>query len=238
MGSMWSLYEDEINMLEYDDSDFNKLLEELEEDSKKIDALSHAIDHQFEWLDIVMDVQIVLEKFISNMNSLSFTHDFISKDSTDNSFLIGTLWSGVISSYEGFVHDIFDILLRNGSFSKKANDRIHGLSEELKRHLRINKKNISSNDCLRSLFRRATLNNPNKGAKLANHLFDLNIPEVDNVEMLRALEVRNSYTHNNGGSVVSLSSLKSFHQVIDTTVSDYANGILRQAKNIHPAEIG
>jgi hypothetical protein len=71
----------------------------------------------------------------------------------------------------------------------------------------------------------------NNGAALANHLFKTNIPEIDEKEMLNALEIRNAYTHNNGGIEVSLTSLVTFHDKIDIAVSSYIEEILKQANS-------
>lgn len=218
------------SMIENDDLELNRLIDELEKDSEEIDKINSELENHFEWLDILTGLNEISKKFVSNMDSLSSIHKSIS-DTIDNSFLIGTLWSGVISSYEGFVHDFFDLLLSNRIHAQEAIDKTPSLDKGLSDQIRLNKNKSISVEYLRFLFRKATLNNPNNGATLANHLFKTNIPEIDDKEMLCALEIRNAYTHNNGGIAVSLPSLELFHDKIDTAVSSYIKEIQNQANS-------
>jgi hypothetical protein len=129
------------------------------------------------------------------------------------------------------VHDLFDLLLSNRIHAQEAIDKAPSLDKGLSEQIRLNKNKPISVEYLQSLFRKATLNNPNNGAALANHLFKTNIPVIDE-KMLNALEIRNAYTHNNGGIEVSLPSLKLFHDEIDSAVSGYIRAILKQCEFI------
>lgn len=217
-------------MIKDDDFELNQFIDELEKDSKEIDKINAELENHFEWLEIITGLNEISRKFVSNMDSLSSIHESIS-DTIDHSFLIGTLWSGVISSYEGFVHNLFDLLLSNRIHAQEAIYKAPSLDKGLLDQIRLNKNKSISVEELRSLFRKATLNNPNKGAALANHLFKTNIPEIDEKEMLSALEIRNAYTHNNGGIEVSLPSLELFHNKIDTVVSSHIKELLNQANS-------
>ncbi|GHT95655.1 hypothetical protein FACS1894116_11510 [Betaproteobacteria bacterium] len=217
-------------MIEDDDFELNQFMDELEKESKEIDEISSELENHFEWHDILIGLNEISRKFVSNMDSLSSIYESIS-DTIDNSFLIGTLWSGVLSAYEGFVHDFFDLLLSNRIHSQEAIDKSASLEKGISNQIRLNKNKSISVEELRSLFRKATLNNPNKGAALANHLFKTNIPEIDEKIVLSVLEIRNAYTHNNGGIAVSLPSLEQFHEKIDTLVSVFIKEILDQANS-------
>ncbi|MGC4075938.1 MAG: hypothetical protein QM702_02655 [Rubrivivax sp.] len=217
-------------MIEDDDFELNRIMDELEEGSKEINEINSELENYFEWLEVLTGLNKISKKFVSNMDSLSSIHGSIS-DTIDNSFLIGTLWSGVISSYEGFVHDLFDLLLSNRIHAQAAVEGAPSLDKGLLDQIKLNKNKYISAEDLRFLFRKATLSNPNKGAALANHLFKTNIPEIEDKEMLSALKIRNAYTHNNGGVEVSLSSLELFHDKIDTAVGGYIKEILNQANS-------
>jgi hypothetical protein len=219
-------------MIEDDYFELNQsqLADELKKFLNEFEEINLELENSFEWYDVLVDLNKISIKFVSNMESLSSVYNSILND-VDNSFLIGTLWSGVVSAYEGFVRDIFDLLLSKKIYSQEAIGKAISLDKGLSDQIRLNKNKSISVKELRSLFRRATLNNPNKGAALANHLFKINIPQIDDREMLRALEIRNAYTHNNGGIVVLLSSLKIFHVTIDTIVSYYIRGIIDQANS-------
>ena len=212
----------ELNQSQLAD-EFKKYLNELE-------GIDLELENSFEWYDILVDLNEISIKFVSNMKSLSSAYNSILND-VDNSFLIGTLWSGVVSAYEGFVHDLFDLLLSKKIYSQEAMGKVISLDKGLSDQIRLNKNKSISVEKLRSLFRKATLNDPNKGAALANHLFKINIPQIDDGEMLRALEIRNAYTHNNGGIVVLLSSLKIFHNKIDNIVGHYIVEITDRANS-------
>lgn len=217
-------------MIEDEDLELKQFIDELDNDAKEIDDLCFELETHFEWLDIVVEWQGVSEKFISNMESLSSIYEAISAR-IDNSFLIGTLWSGVLSAYEGFVHDFFDLLLSKKIHSEEASKKSLTLEEKISIQLRIKDKKSISTEQLRIIFRKATLNNPINGAKLANHLFNANIPLIDEETIKEALKIRNDFTHNNGGVVVTLSALEAFHKKIDIVVSNFINEILSQANN-------
>jgi len=217
-------------MIEDEDFELNQLIDELENDAKEIDDLYFELETHFKWFDIVVELKGVSKKFISNMDSLSSIYEAISAK-TDNSFLIGTLWSGVLSAYEGFVHDFFDLLLSNQIHSEEATKKSSTLEKKISSQLRIKDKKSISTEQLRIVFRKATLNNPINGAKLANHLFNTNIPLIDEETIEAALKIRNAFTHNNGGVVVTLSALEAFHEKIDFVVSNFINEILSQANN-------
>jgi hypothetical protein len=218
----------------YEDHDYqiNQLIDELEKDAKEYDALNFELKTHFEWLDIITELNEVYNKFISNMDSLSSVYDAISVE-TDNVFLIGILWSGVLSAYEGFVHDFFDLLLSKQIHAEEATKKSSSLEKNISNQIRIKNNKSTSPEILRDLFRKATLNDPTKVAKLANQLFKTNIPLIDEETVARALNIRNAFTHNNGGVVVSQSDLEQFHKKIYDLVSYFIDEILSQAEKIY-----
>lgn len=228
----------EMGKMEDFDSELEKFIEEMDEDQKEIEKKFDEIENLHKWEDLISGLLPISEKFAKNMDSLSSAYA-LKLEPESHSFLIGTLWAGVLAAYEGFAHDLFDLLLSKETHVNEALKRASTMSKNLKSQIRM-KDNLSpSASDLRNLFKTATLHNPSRGVALANHLFDIEIPEVDENSIENALKIRNAYAHNNGGVEVSLPLLEEFHNQIESLVSKFIYSILGQANNkIPPSDVG
>lgn len=178
---------------ELDEFDFDS----LDEDLAEIDRLSGLVNETFEWWVVLLDLQYLTAQFHNNLRSLKLGA-IIPKEQTrkDNSFLYGTLLSGVISIYEGFVHDLLDACLNKDEFMNNAIANISALDPKDQGYLKI-KQNGSGKD-LRIQLKKATLHDPIQIARIVDALFKLPFPKPRDELIIKILKVRNAFTHNNG----------------------------------------
>ncbi|HFG1793154.1 TPA: hypothetical protein ACGF1Q_003451 [Vibrio cholerae] len=220
--------------MEQDECHLEKSLEEIENAEKEIDKVFAELYEASEWVDLAFDLDEVFSRFIENMESLACVFEAIERSDKRNYFLIGTLWSGVLGAYEGFVHDLFERLLKKEAYLEQAVKNVPNLSEKDKSYLRLNCKKVIDKAELETQLRRATLHEPNQIARLVNALFGISVPTVCKVEVERALSIRNAYIHNNGFNQgrnlvkLDLSSLKEFHYVIDYLISCFVHELKRE----------
>lgn len=226
-----------------EDSELDDILNILEQDYKEIESSLKLLDEANDWLFLLEDIaNDAAEQFIANMDSLSIVFDIIKNNEKNNSFLVGTIWSGVLAAYEGFVHDLLDQLLKHEKYKNLALTEINNLTDKDKNHLRIGKKHIITEQKLRELFNKATLHDPNQIVRLAKILFHLQLPEINEDYVHEALKIRNAYTHYNGlnnGTKISLTieRLEAFHANIDLIVGDFIDGIKAHADNFFKQKI-
>ena len=96
----------------FDNSELDDFIKELDDLNEEMNDLNLMMDEAFEWLDILPCIEADLNEFIKNMESLSLTFKAIAESKENVDFLIGTLWVGVLSAQEGFMHRFFDRLLQ------------------------------------------------------------------------------------------------------------------------------
>lgn len=213
---------------EWNEDEFNedmKALERMEEEGKEI---YQAIDTASEWLDIHSKTESILYRFIENMKGIECVIENLpEKDNSKQRFLIATLLGGVISAYEGMVHNFVTLLMKNKNYRKEEN--LKKIKVEDLERLNI-KKHISWDDLVIRL-NGATLNRPNLVARILNALFEFNIPEGDEEEIKNLIAMRNDFTHNNGINSegkeydVSWEYLTSFLSRMDGLVATYVNSM-------------
>lgn len=223
----------ELDEMEVDEMELEEHLAELDILEKEMDQHSALMNEAGEWLGLAFDVAEDLNRFIENMESLFSVFEVIEKSEKGNYFLIGTLWSGVLGAYEGFVHDLFERLLGKEAYLEHAVKNVPNLSDKDKNYLRLNQKKSIGKVELETQLRRATLHEPNQIARLVNILFGISVPTVCEAQVERALNIRNAYIHNNGFDQgtrveVDLASLKEFHHVIDDLISHFAYELQRE----------
>lgn len=179
----------------------------MDEDLAEIDRLSGLVDEAFEWWGVFLDLQTLTEQFQNDLHSLKLGAIIPKKQTEkDNSFLYGTLLSGIISLYEGFVHDLLDICLNKDDFMNKALENISRLEPNDQGYLKIRKN--GSGEELRLKLKKATLHDPIQIARIVGALFNLPFPRPRDEFIIKVLEIRNNFTHNNGklnGEKISLS---------------------------------
>ncbi|WP_462174373.1 hypothetical protein [Pseudoalteromonas xiamenensis] len=113
--------------LEFDFEDFERECEEFE---KELSAIESHIDSAFEWIDLLFELQEAVERFNVNMSSINKVADYIKDAQSQENFVCGTLLSGVVSAYEGFVHELFNACCQKSEYIDRAKTRISNLSEK------------------------------------------------------------------------------------------------------------
>lgn len=219
----------------FNDLELDEFLKELDNLSEEIDNCNLMMNEGFEWIDTLSGIKTDLAEFIQNMESLSITFKAISESKENVDFLIGTLWGGVISAQEGFLHQFFYRLLQKDSYLQMAISNIKSLPEKDLKRLKINPNRKISKKYINKLFQAITLNNPNTTTRLINHLFKINIPKICEAEMMHALNIRNAYTHKNGlingkKITVPIKLLEEFHEKIDLLIANFVDGLLAQTE--------
>lgn len=220
-----------MNAAYFDDEETNKINEEIEFSLEKIDRLSQYIETGFE-LDFILQETIqILHNFNVNIVSIGdVINKLPNKDNSKHRFLIGILFGGVVSAYEGMVHDFVDLLMNSINFKKE--EAIKKIPQEVLNALKI-KEGLAWNE-LAKFLQKATLNRPNIVARILNALFEFNIPEGNEKEIASLIKMRNDFAHNNGFSRDGLvhnpswDELNAFCTLMDELVSSYA--ISLQAK--------
>ncbi len=178
---------------EFEDFDW----EEFEDDQRELDELDKKIDGAFEWIDVFFELEDKLTTFNENMESLY--QGIVSAEQQKNSrFLNGILLVGVVSSYESFVHDFFDICCTKQEYIAKAVLNIDKLGDKDKNYLRL--KVGMSEDDLKKRLKKVTLHDPIQIANIAALLFGLKMPVLKQAHTERLLEQRNLFTHHGGVS--------------------------------------
>ncbi|MHC8470984.1 hypothetical protein [Plesiomonas shigelloides] len=103
--------------MEQNEMELEEALAEIDIYEKELYQLQEPIYELGEWMYLAENVAKDLSRFIENMESISSAFKIIENSDKSNYFLIGTLWSGVLGAYEGFVHDFFESLLKKKSIS-------------------------------------------------------------------------------------------------------------------------
>ncbi|NMD50875.1 hypothetical protein HG547_04415 [Shewanella sp. DNRA4] len=213
--------------MEFDEFDFDPLDEELAE----IDRMAALTNEAFEWWIVLLDLKSLTEQFQNNLRSLKQGAIIPTKEliREDNSFLYGTLLSGVISAYEGFVHDLLDACLRKDAFMDNAIANISKLDPKDQGYLKI-KKNGNAKD-FKIKLRETTLHDPIKVARIAEALFGLPFPKPSNGLIIKILEIRNAFTHNNGKVkdekiILTINDFLSALDIFDEIVIAYLNELV------------
>ncbi|MBW3516833.1 hypothetical protein KO537_19280 [Shewanella sp. NKUCC01_JLK] len=221
--------------LDFDFEEFEREFErECEQHEKEMDTLNAQLDNAFEWMDLLFDLQSSIERFNENMNSLNLGIESQKKESEPNCFLYGTLLIGIISAYEGFIHELFNACCNKTDYIKDALLNIKKLTSEDARHLKISTKKTLSEGELKQKLLSATLHDPIQISRLSERLFGLKMPTIKNDFSKKLLELRNAFTHNNGylgGEYVkpSYHDAKTVHHLFVALVNGYVNSITKNA---------
>lgn len=224
-----------------DDDDFDKELElaikEFEKKAEEFDEIRNNIDKLTLWAPLLEDLYQILEVFIKNMESLELSFNFIEDDNDTAYFLSGVVWCGIISAYEGFIHDLLHAILQKDDFFDSAKGNFSKLNDNLKyRLLNKNKWDSFDREILEKGLRDATLSNPTVAAILMEVLFDLPMPKINKSRFKSILKIRNAYAHNNGfkngkKQVVEKAKLVSLHEEMDKLVCEFASKITNKFNN-------
>jgi hypothetical protein len=215
-------------MTDWDEEEFNKQMKEIELLEKEGTELYQFIDNGFEWIALYQSIYPVFLKFFANMDSIGHVIDTLpNKNDSEHQFLIATLLGGVISAHEGMIHDFVSSLMNSSNYRKEEN--IRKIQDKDLKDLSI-RKNLSWNELAKKL-QGATLNHPNRVARILNALFEFNLPEDNEDEITNLIQMRNDFTHNNGtrkdGTVYNLSweYLDRFHTTMYELVATYVKNM-------------
>jgi len=216
---------------EFEDFDWEAIDNELEDDLLELDELYKKMDEAFEWMDVFFELEDKLTTFNENMESLY--QGIVSAEQQKNSrFLNGILLVGVVSSYESFVHDFFDICCTKQEYIAKAVLNIDKLGNKDKNYLRL--KVGMSEDSLKKRLKKVTLHDPVQIANIAALLFGLKMPILKQAHTEKLLEQRNLFTHHGGvsdGESVDITSsyLLGVYDAIYRLINGYVSAIKSHA---------
>ncbi|GLZ21342.1 hypothetical protein [Burkholderia plantarii] len=214
-------------MDENDDFDWDAFNKEMEANEQELENLFQNLDTLFDWLDVFASLEKTTQQFNSNMESINQGISLLSRQNKPNeNYLNGIFLVGIVSAYESFIHDFFDILCRNQRYISLALVNLDKLSNKDKNHLRL-KKNISEDHLISSL-KKATLYDSVQVARISEALFDLRIPILKKDHTEKLLEQRNIFTHHGGLSdgkpvEIRLEYVISVYDVILKLINGYIN---------------
>ncbi|QYJ77514.1 hypothetical protein [Shewanella acanthi] len=217
------------------DFDFEEFERECELHEKEMDILNAEIDNAFEWIDLLFELKSSVERFNENMNSLNEAIESQKNESDLNSFLYGTLLVGIISVYEGFIHELFSACCNKTDYIKLALSNIKKLNDKDANYLKISSQKTLSEDELKQKLLRATLHDPIQISRLSDALFGLKMPTIKNDFSKKLLDLRNAFTHNNGylgGQYVKPShqDVKTVHYLFVALINGYVNSITKSSE--------
>lgn len=159
---------------------------------------SAAYDTAFAWWAVVGGLPSVFERYKSSIASLEKMLSTLS-DSPEDRFSRGTLLVGLVSAYEGLVHDFLLQCCQSYPLATKAILNLENLEHKDKNYLGL--KVDCTRDELVLKLKRKTFHDPMQVTRLCNVLFELPLPWAHEKEALyykTLLKTRNSYTHNGG----------------------------------------
>lgn len=217
-----------MKLTDSDDDGLDQLIKDIELAGRELEELGQNIDTGFVWLNLHKDMLPILRRFIEHLKSIDdVVHHLPDKDNVRHRFLLGTLFGGVVSAYEGMVHDFVDLLMNCDNY--KSIERITKIEANDLKRLRI--KQGPGWDELALGLGKATLNHPNVVARILNSLFEFSVPQADEDALEHLIKMRNDFTHNNGfdgtgqAYEVSWEELSAFIVGIDELVALYVQNV-------------
>lgn len=217
-----------MEITDLDDDGLDQLIKEIELEGRQLEELSQNVDTGFAWLTLYEDMRPILRRFIDHLRSIDDVVGHLpNKDDVRHRFLLGTLFGGVVSAYEGMVHDFVDLLMNSDNY--KNIERLKNIDTNDLNRLRI-KQGPSWGELTLGLGR-ATLNHPNIVTRILNSLFEFSVPQVDEDALEHLIQMRNDFTHNNGFNKVgeayevSWEQLSNFIVGIDELVAIYVQNV-------------
>lgn len=184
-----------METIDLQDDGLDQLLQEVDQMGGEFAADQQRLDTEFAWDMLYQDMRPILRRFIDHLQSIDDVMEHLpDKDDARQRFLIGTLLGGVVSAYEGMVHDFVDLLMNSDNY--KNTERIRYIQGDDLKRLKI--KQGLGWDELAARLGKATLNHPNVVARILNSLFKFSVPQGDEDALERLIQMRNDFTHNNG----------------------------------------
>ncbi|HBP5562195.1 TPA: hypothetical protein L6B75_28395 [Pseudomonas aeruginosa] len=188
-----------------DEFDIDESMRELDALDAEIQELlrleeiqSAAYDKAFAWWDVVGGLPSIFKRYKSNIASLEKMFPLLS-DNKEDRFSRGTLLVGLVSAYEGLIHDFLLLCCQSYALATKAASNLNNLEPYDRTYLGL--KVDCSRDELIMKLKKKTFHDPMQVTRLCNVLFELPLPGVHDKEVSyyrSLLKARNSYTHNGG----------------------------------------
>jgi len=207
------------------------MTDDFDDLKRELAIFDNFTDTANEWIDVLFELVDKLKIFNQNMKSLKLgiTHACNQKN---NYFLNGVLLVGVVSAYESFVHDFFNICCSKQTYIANALKNVDRLGNKDRNHLRL-KAQVSEED-LSERLRSATLHDPIQIAKISNILFGLKMPVLEEKYNRELLERRNLFTHNGGfldGKPIDMTTeyLTHSYEQIYSLINAYVNAVREDA---------
>ncbi|APC14613.1 hypothetical protein BLL42_02260 [Pseudomonas frederiksbergensis] len=177
--------------------DWDENERELEAALRDMDFWGGQVEESGEWVSLLLSMQDKLFQFKDNMESISISFPVMESSAEKSSqFLCGVMMVGIVSAYEGFVHDLFSVILDKSSHAELAVSQIEKLNDKDKAYLKL--KGCQSYEVLKAALSRATLHDPNQIARLSSVLFNVILPSLPDDFCAKLLRIRNDYSHNSG----------------------------------------
>jgi hypothetical protein len=169
--------------------DTGNLEKEINDDLLRMDEVN-------ELLNISVELTSSIDKFNNNMECLAKAFHLLTDDK-NNLFLKGTIFSGIISAFEGFVHELFKIFCNQPIYISRAMENIKSTPKPiLEKSFKL--QMVTSEKKLKNMLLKSTFNDPVTISFISELLFKLKMPPFDKEYTKAIIEKRNAFTHTNG----------------------------------------
>lgn len=207
-----------------------------EEILNEVDELNKLVDEFSELLCYSNDITFAVEQFNINIKKIEVFIKFASEN--NNSYLNGLLLIGIISAFEGFIHEVLKVSCDKPIYISKAMKRLSSLPiGEIEKFHTL--KNVKDEITLKKRLLENNFNDPVKINRVSKVLFGFSAPEIDEIYTRELIDKRNALIHNNGfynGCYLNISLLeinKSYEHYF-LAVNDYVSEIEKHLENISP----
>lgn len=198
----------------------------------EIDELQQMAEEYVELLSYSNDIIFAVNKFNANINQIDELIKLAIKN--NNSYLNGLLLIGIISAFEGFIHEVLKVSCDKPIYISKAMKRLNSLPiSEIKKFHTL--KNVKDEVTLKERLLANNFNDPVKINRVSKILFGFSAPEIDEIYTRELIDKRNALIHNNGfynGCYlnISLPEIKKSYEHYFSAVNDYVNEIKNHLK--------
>jgi hypothetical protein len=223
-----------------DDEDYDKELEEFLSElalaDRELDALSSHIDELFSWHDFLLFAHDNLLKLERNLDAIGRQAIRVSaSEEQERQFLIGVLWVGAISAYEGAMHELFLQTLQ----VPELRERIRKVCEDKIQEDKRLRWEIKSSDIesIRKWLVKSTISDPAEAAKRFDKFYGIQTIRPARKWCKRISDVRNAFAHRNGGVAVDERELSEMVQKLKKFADGFHIAFASQVNQILAKQI-
>lgn len=211
------------------DDDLLSLIDELEAESRAIDARMSHLDALVSWHDfLIFEAENLakLQRSLADIREQSGQIPHVPHDV--RRFRLGLLWMGAVAAYEGAMHELFVNTLRVESLRAKALDRLRQLIRDgASPHRDIKTADAQS---VTRWFTLTTIADPLVAAKRFDTLYGIATTAPDPAWCRRVLGIRNAFAHRNGiGVDIREEALHELIDRLDDLASEFHSAFLHEA---------